>query len=93
MKKIITLLFIVSLAFAPSLSFGQNQANMYLKGDINSWGADAMTYRALDTAEIFTPPSLHVTDNGQPRNIRIFSQTAPTHPIDYGESFNVVATQ
>ena len=90
MKKFITLLFIVSLAFATSLSFGQNQTNMYLRGEINSRGTEAMVHSVLDTPKIFTPLLFIFIVKG---SHEIFTQTAPVLTSGYGVYSKVAATQ
>ena len=50
MKKWITFLLNVSLfMFGTNVLFAQLQTNMYYRGEMNAWGATAMTYRALGT--------------------------------------------
>lgn len=48
MKKIYSLLFVFFLFLG---SYGQQQTSMFLSGDFNSWGADAMTFKDLGSTD------------------------------------------
>ena len=47
MKKIQKLFYLI--VFIPIFISGQNQSNMYVRGDINGWGSTSMTLRDLGT--------------------------------------------
>ena len=47
MKKIQKLFYLI--VFTPIFISGQNQSNMYVRGDINGWGSTSMTLRDLGT--------------------------------------------
>ena len=49
LKNIIQSKLFYLIVFIPIFISGQNQSNMYVRGDINGWGSTSMTLRDLGT--------------------------------------------